>query len=217
VQLRVWLAAALFVIGSSLRAEPQGQASLTPAQIQEAIAFGKSGTPRPYLLRPEGTDDDRNIVGLVYTPFVRVALLSHAATQRRESITVDDIAPEIVEPTVYIAFRWIYCCAPFDPLDPTDFDPLAPPDPEVLAPSSGSPLHPRPAAQGEEPARVHKGPGLISKYGGFEAYGNVAVVAEFPMTLLKAGQAFMIFKRYSPSRSRHWVGVIRASDIGRWR
>lgn len=127
---------------------------------------------------------------------------------------MSDIDPEIVEPTVYVAFRWYYCCSPPDPIP---FDPVGPPDPEVLAPLPGSPLVPRPTAQGEGPARVHKGPGLISKYGGFEPYDDVAVVAEFPMTMLKAGQAFVIFKRYSSRIAKYGVGVIRASDVGRWR
>lgn len=81
MHLRLLIAVALSLLSGASRAPlhagPPDQAPLTPAEIQQAIDFGKSGTPRPYLLRPlGGSQDDRSIVALVYTPFVRVALLS---------------------------------------------------------------------------------------------------------------------------------------------
>ena len=202
----------LISISPLLSAEPSGRTGLTRAEIQEAIDFGKTGTPRPYLLRHAGSDGNPIVVGLVYTPFVRAALLAHAATRRGEAVTPDDFGPDLVEPTAYIAFRW-YCC---DYSSPANFDPLGPPDPEVIALSAGSSPIPQ-KAQGVSPVRVHKGSAFVSQYGGLESYEDIALVAEFPMTMLKAGQAFLIFKRHSKVRLQYRLGVIRASDSARWR
>jgi len=203
-------------INSPLRGQESDQARLTPAEIQSAIDFGKTDMPRPYLLLRAGSDGNPVVVALIYTPFVRVALLSYVATQRGSSVTPDDVSPDIVEPTVSIAFRWYYCCAPYDPPDPAAFDPLAPPDPEVLALSAGSSTFPL-AAKGQSPVRLQKGATALARYGGPGSFNDIALVAAFPMTTLKAGQAFLIFKRYPNGSLQHRIGVIRASDIARWR
>ncbi len=210
--------ALLISISLPLRAEQSNRASLTPGEIQEAIEFGKKGKPSPYLLRQRGLEGNPVVIALVYTPFVRVALLSQASAQRHESLTVNDISPDVIEPTLFIAFRWYYCCAPHDPPDPADFNPAAPPDPEVLALARWQKNPLARTAKGVTPScESHKGRRSVSLYGGFENYNDIVLVAEFPMTLLKTGQSFRIVKRYPDRSSDTRLGVIRASDFARWR
>ena len=98
--------AVLLAAAAALAAQPR---ALSRAEIDAAIALGQMGDPRPYLLRHQGQPDNPVVVGAVYTPFLRVALLSRAAHERGERLETDSIEPRVLEPLTYIAFRW-YCC-----------------------------------------------------------------------------------------------------------
>ena len=74
------LAVAILICMTGVLAREQPQ-SLTTEQIEAAIEWGVSGEAAPYLLHHAQTPGTTNdvVVGVVYTPFVRVALASKAA------------------------------------------------------------------------------------------------------------------------------------------
>lgn len=110
---------------TKLEAQPQ---VLTRAAMEQAIAFGATHEPRPYLLRHGGREDNPVVVGAVYTPFLRVAFLSYAATQRGEKLEPADVDPAVTEPLAYIAFRWY---GSFDQIDPDRAEEFAAQRPRV--------------------------------------------------------------------------------------
>jgi len=74
--------------------------SLTPAEIEAAIKWGASGNAAPYLLHhaaQPGTTRDV-VVGAVYTPFVRVALVAKAASDGGQHLTTEDVPSPLAEP-----------------------------------------------------------------------------------------------------------------------
>jgi hypothetical protein len=71
--------------------------TLTSSDIDEAIRWGEDGNPSPYLLhhaQTEGTTND-GVVGVVYTPFMRVALLAKAVHDHGGQLTPEDIPPSV--------------------------------------------------------------------------------------------------------------------------
>src|SRR4051794_29792606 len=74
--------------------------TLTPSEVDDAIRWGDTGDPSAYVLhhaQNEGTTSDV-VVGLVYTPFVRVALAAKAAHDRGERLDREDLPQTLVEP-----------------------------------------------------------------------------------------------------------------------
>jgi hypothetical protein len=80
--------------------------SLDRATVEEALELGIRGNPAPYKLpmSPSGL----GTAGAVYTPFVRVAMLSRAAHLQGRRLTAAELPAEITNPVAYIAIRW-YC------------------------------------------------------------------------------------------------------------
>src|SRR5689334_24655473 len=105
------LAAAIALLPARpLRA--QLTATLSPQDLRAAIAWGTSGEPAPYPLHHRSPDPAKVnpvIVGVVYTPFVRVALAARQAHDAFRDFGEQDVTPLIVEPLAYVALRW-YCC-----------------------------------------------------------------------------------------------------------
>src|SRR6476620_12231448 len=98
--------------------------------LEDAIRWGESGAAGPYLLHHAQNAATTNdvVVGAVYTPFVRVALAAKAAWATGERLQPETIPATLVEPVVYIAFRW-YCCDgdhgdqwSYHPLEPFDYE-----------------------------------------------------------------------------------------------
>lgn len=91
-----WLLLALvpLVASATLTQNPESGASLSPAEIRDALAWAASGSPRPYPLR----GNDGRAVGIVYTPYVRLAISARVARDeghpmRAEQVTRLDIDP----------------------------------------------------------------------------------------------------------------------------
>jgi hypothetical protein len=99
------------LLSSSAAAQPTG--APTELDIADAIQFGTFGDPAPYPLRGLARPGivNRAIVGVVYTPFIRIALAAKVARLNGEPFTRDDVTARLAEPVVYVAFRW-YCGAP---------------------------------------------------------------------------------------------------------
>jgi CheY-like chemotaxis protein len=107
----------------------QASDRLTPRDIDEAVKWGMHGSPTPYLLHHKGPSGKINpvIVAAIYTPFLRVALAARAARSAGRDFASSDVTPRLIEPLIYVAFRW-YCCVDREHgNDPASWDPTRPP------------------------------------------------------------------------------------------
>jgi hypothetical protein len=209
VAVRAGLTVAVLVAAiTSLTAEP---GSLTRRDIAAAVAFGETGAARPYLLRHQGRPDNPVVVGAVYTPFLRVALLAQAAADRGERLNAAAVDPVVAAPLVYIAFRW-YCC---DGVGDADLLPESPPQVLMLpvAPRAPQFVNVMDRRHAVEPVWSRRGTAVLESFGASPPYDDVALVAAFPVGALQAGRPFVIFKDGGSIRT----GVVRADDVATWR
>jgi hypothetical protein len=150
-----WVGCAV-LFAAPLVAQPSS--TLTPKDIHEAIEWGLTGDPSPYLLHHQdgrtGNGVNSVIVGAVYTPFLRVALAAKAARDKREDFTPADVKAAWIEPVVYVAFRW-YCCVDRDHGDnPAEWNPSKPPLDYKIAVPGDSVLRVNPGLKGDGLAAV---------------------------------------------------------------
>ena len=76
--------------------------SLTPADIAQAIEWGQSGRPEAYPLR-SAFPRNKTTPGVVYTPYLRVALAARAAREEERGFTAEDVTSEMTAPFIYFA------------------------------------------------------------------------------------------------------------------
>lgn len=207
---------AVAVILSTVPAVPRAQTGgLSRSEIAEAIKFGESQEPRAYLLRHAGRPDNPTVVGAVYTPFLRVAFLARAAADRGEHLAVDQIGSRLTAPVIYIAFRWYGQPSPAEPQ--VVMLPVAPRAPQYVPFTK---LDERKGAV--RPIWSSRGIGALDTFGATPPYGDVALVAAFPMAALEPGRPFVIFKDVGipgeiGSGRVIATGVVRSADVLAWR
>jgi len=203
-----------------VEAAPRG---LTRAALEEAIAFGATHEPQPYLLRHAGREDNTVVVGAVYTPFLRVAFLSHAAAERGERLEPADVTPVVTEPLAYIAFRW-YGRDVVDPSRAEEFAALPPrvamlrtPPPSVE--KAGVPFST--VRSGVPPVWSKPAGALLETFGATLPYDDVAFVAAYPLESLTPLRTFVMYKALYTEEIPHVIslrfGVVRAADAAGWR
>lgn len=78
------------------------QPTLTAQEIAEAIEWGRSAQPEPYVLRSPFTTN-KTPPGVVYTPYVRVALAARSADDQGREFGVEDVTAEMTAPLIYFA------------------------------------------------------------------------------------------------------------------
>ena len=223
---------ALAVAGQSpTSAIESPQHALSAHDIDEAIDWGRSGEPQPYLLRHIGDSPHHPnpvVVGAVYTPFLRVALAAQDAWRRGQMFTVADVDETLLEPSIYVAFRW-YCCDRDHP-SPDSFRPFDPPDHQVaLVPRTTHSPTPRELASAERPLWIRRDISLLDRFGGGLPFSDVVLIAAFPLNALTADHHFVIYRTGSADRlpridegaSPKWgtlrIGAIRAEELRWWR
>ena len=98
--MRNWacLVLILLVVGVVLSAKPL--ATLTESDLKDAIAWGETGTARPYPLTAKFNNDLE--AGLVYTPFIRVALAAARAKAAGETLQQGKIPASLTAPVIHI-------------------------------------------------------------------------------------------------------------------
>jgi hypothetical protein len=212
------------VVGFGFGQYPQAQGGLTPAEIEEAIAFGATHEPEPYLLRHAGSENAPLAVGAVYTPFLRVVFQARAAARQGERLTPSDVTGAMAAPLAYIAFRW-YCC------DRNEAPELAAVVPQVLMfrePARSTASHPglpfsAMPRRGVKPVWLMQGSEYLQSFGAEPPFDDVVFVAAYPLDVLTPLRTFAIFKRWEtdevpgPVSGMIRYGVVRAADAARWR
>ena len=203
------VAACAFLLSMSIRAQPAR--TLTPGDIDEAIEWGTHGNPAPYQLHHKGragiAREQRNpvIVGIVYAPFVRVALMAKAAHDAFRELTRDDIPADVLQPVMYVAYRW-YCCVDAEHGNRFDWHPLTPPSNyQIVVPDTYTAR--RVKADVASPLWISRDVSMLAKLGGESPYSDVVLVAAYPITALSAGREFIMYTEWPSSR------VAGATDI----
>src|SRR4051812_46997058 len=122
----MWVAGTSLALLLGQRVAAQERA-LTASGLDDAIRLRESGEPAPYLLHNKQRDDivNNGVMAVVYTPFVRVALAAKAAWDHGRHLEKDSLPPGLLEPVVYVAFRW-YCCVDNDHGDRWNWHPRTP-------------------------------------------------------------------------------------------
>jgi hypothetical protein len=204
------------ILATAVALGAQGR-GLSRAELDAAIALGERGDPKPYLLRHAGRVDNPVVVGLVYTPFVRVALMARTAADRGERLDPEQIDPQLTAPLVYLAFRW-YCCDPAD----TRAGALAAVAPEVvmLPLAERAPQYVRFTTSERQgaarPVWVRRGADALSPFEAIPRFSDIALVAAFPVEVLQPRRPFAIFKQFAGAQSIR-TGVVRADEAAAWR
>jgi hypothetical protein len=189
--------------------------TLTGKDIDEAIRWGVTGSPTPYVLHHEdgrpGIGVSPGFVGAVYTPFLRVALGAKAARDRGDEFTRADVKAAWIEPVVYVAFRW-NCC---EELPPVDFK-IAVPGDNVLRANSRLRVTTRPLWITQELS-------LLASFGGESPYSDTVLVAAYPISALSASPDFVIYREWPSARvsagkdTALIAGRVTPDDLRRWR
>jgi hypothetical protein len=221
------LAAAIALLPARpLRA--QLTATLSPDDVRAAIVWGTSGEPAPYPLHHRSADPAKEnpvIVGVVYTPFVRVALAAKQAHDAFRDFSNDDLTPSMIEPLAYVALRW-YCCDPDHGQDLDRFHPFSPFDYKVAVAGhdrfsesylrlAGLKLLP--------PVWVKRATSLRSRLGGSLPYPDIVLVAAYPIADISAGTDFIIYREdLTPGAAGFPArdirnGRVTAADLATWR
>jgi hypothetical protein len=154
----------------------------------------------------------------VYTPFVRVALTAQAAFDAGRRLAREDIAPDILDPVVYIAFRW-YCCLDLD--HGTSIETWNPREPFVdygIA-VPGTQMFKR--FQLTRPLWVRRDLSMLKPLGG-APYTDVVLVAGYPLSALSQPGDFIIYRKLSDPVSGRpgtdmLVGHVSATHVQNWR
>lgn len=191
------------------------QTALSASDIEQAIEFGLSGEPEPYLLRhvPGAVKSSSVIVGVVYTPFVRVAVAARHAREEGQAFTPADVTPKLVEPVIYIALRW-YCC---DTTLPELFDAARP---VAGAMRRQAPMNERRLVA---PAWVTDDLSVLrSLYGNTPLpFDDLVLVAAFPTALFTGDFDFVVRKEVENPAGGTIRSVRRGrlvmEDVARWR
>jgi hypothetical protein len=223
--MRALSAAVLVVlVAAAASLDAQGR-ELTRDEIAAAIAFGEARAPQPYLLRHQGRPDNPVVVGVVYTPFLRVAFLARAAAAGGRHLQVEDVDALTSAPVVYIAFRW-YGLGSYGNEDLARVLAAARPQVVMLPVAPHAPQYvaftndPRNGAV--RPVWSSRGATVLESFGAAAPYDDIALVAVFPAAALEPGRPFAIFKDVGApgeigSERVIATGVVRADDVAAWR
>jgi hypothetical protein len=97
---------------SAILLQAQPSETLSPKDIADAIQLGTYGVPSPYLVHNwnlRGEEVNQEVLAVLYTPFLRVALAAKAATEKGITFEPGDVTDEMIAPVFYVAFRFYWC------------------------------------------------------------------------------------------------------------
>jgi hypothetical protein len=217
----------LLLRGAAALATPV--ATLTAKNIDAAIQWGSWGEPppAPYLLHNSNFDSGRpnpGVMGVVYTPFVRVALAAKIAKDAGRHFTGDDVDDRLIEPVVYVGMRW-YCCVDEEHGTLGDWNPRRPPvDYKVATPVD---RNFSPSGRFKQihvtahPLWVSYDLSTITPFGPLP-YDDIVLVAAYPVSILSSNHDFVIYRTHVPTETSRWVstsvvGRITPRDLVSWR
>jgi hypothetical protein len=159
------------------------------------------------------------ILGVVYTPFVRIALAARAALDSHRDFTRDDVSAALSDPVFLVALRW-YCCDS-ERSDPSTFDPFTPFDYKVGVPTDRRVAMSMGGLRLTDPLWVSRDLSLLSTFGGRPPYQDVVLIAAYPMGALSSSRDFAIFRESSSDGLQRRIdiraGRITDAEFAQWR
>jgi hypothetical protein len=196
----------------SVPSRSQAQTTLSLADVQAAIDWGISHDDiRPYLLHhAEAEGTNAVIVGAVYTPFVRIALMSRRALLEGRRLEPSELPAHLAESRFDIAARWypkVGGCTLYDQTN-------------VLAAHRGIGVAAARRRDGVLPSAVRDA-SWLPLFAPEPPYSDIAVVVSYPMSMLREDVDFLVWRdgasdKGLPCRSVE-IGRIPSAERNHWR
>jgi len=101
-QLLIAISLAVAAVDASLA---QSDRQRLEAFLKEAIAQGQLRNIEPYLLRLAVNGYEGDVIGVIYTPYVRVARFVRARTETGQAVREDYIPADLWEPFIYVGMQ----------------------------------------------------------------------------------------------------------------
>lgn len=197
----------MILMSSSISMDAKIVAALSVQDIEAAISLASEGRPNPYPIWVPGQNRQ---AGVVYTPFLRVAMAAHAALQRGERLTPVQVPATLTEPLVYVAM-WKFPGSSSAPA----LKPVAEiPSTIVLAPKGQN-------RNGQDPVWVSSDPARLREFDRHIDLTVVEVVAAFPVEAVRPQLEFVLIRRRATESNEEYAvyvpGEIRAPALQEWR
>lgn len=179
----------IFVV--SLPARSHAETTLSLAEVQAAIDWGISHDDiGPYLLHhAEGDGTNAVVVGAVYTPFVRIALMSRRAFLEGQRLEPADLPAHFAESRIDIAARWypkMGGCALHDQTN-------------VIVAPKGVGVAAALQRGGRLPSVVRDA-SWLRFFAPEPPYPDIAVVVSYPMKILRDDVDFLVWREGASDR-----------------
>lgn len=175
--------------------------------IQQAIDWGRSDSPQPYrIFHAPGEGRNPHVVGLVYTPFLRVALAARAAHETGQDLDAASLPAWLVAPVVHIAVRWYTDCE----LNEDVIGPAV----EVVTPDAmlGGIRGP-----GGTPPTSVLDREVLTQFHQELPFKDITHVVTYPIDLLTKDVDLIVFNRGNPDRLCFERGRILRTSTSTWR
>jgi hypothetical protein len=188
-----------------VRAQP---IALDARAIEQAIEWGRSEDPEPYrIFHAPGEGRNRNVVGLVYTPYLRVALAARAADEAGLRLDPASLPAWLVAPVVHIAVRWYAPCE----LGGVDSRPA------VRATTPDAMLSGVALGRGGTPPINELESAILTQFGGPPPFDDITHVVTYPLDLLRQDVDLLVFNRDNPDQLCVERGRFLRSSTETWR
>jgi hypothetical protein len=182
--------------------------ALDARALADAIAWGRSGDPEPYrIFHAPGEGRNWKVVGLAYTPYLRVALAARAAAHAGVALDPGTLPAWLVAPVVYVAVRWYAPCGGAG-ADRGLSVKATTPDATLSRVVFGT--------DGIPPIRVFA-PAMLKQLNDPPPFDDIAHVVTYPLELLRQDTDLVVFKQDSPEQLCAERGRILRSSTEKWR
>lgn len=205
------------VCGVVAHAQPRSHwpesAWLTSASVEEALEMGRSGAPTPYFPARQ-LGGARGPAVAVYTPFVRVAMMSAGAWAQGRELSAGELPPWVIEPSVLAVFRAPCQEPPCDIGSVDRYHSGLLPSHVLIGPrlSTDDPNAATVAAKS-----ITQSLGFLDAIGG-RPFDHAVIAAIFPPEALRADTSLYAMWTMDEGRMHVFSGArITASDMATWR
>ena len=182
--------------------------------VQAAVAWGQESEPESYVLHRVRSASDqaptREPAGVVYTPFLRIAWAAYARQRSGRPLTVDEVPAWMAAPVLYVVLRAPPVARAGD---------LGTPSVAVVpAATATCCLEPQPTVI--RPLWMTDDPAVTARFGATVPFGDLGVIAAYPIEVLRSGLDFVAFYRVDGPNGPSSVemrGRLDPSDLEDWR
>jgi hypothetical protein len=191
---------------SAVHATAPVELTYGPGWVDAALAYGRTSQPAPYTVR---APFERGVpTALVYTPFIRVALLARQAENAGRELTSADVPASAREPVVYVRF---YRLLPEDRTGGVE------PVFGMVPTGDVAPDHHLVKAAWVREIE----PSLLAADSSESHKEKFYPVAAFPLDQLRPGFDFVVYHKFKGADGSWYLpnlrGAMRQDELGAWR